>query len=867
MNVAELLTNSLSPDPKIRKQATATLENAAVVNFSGYLQLLCQELSNEQQLSPIRIAAGVAFKNTLTAKEPRKRQQLHDRWINLDSSLKQAIRHLALQTLSARDPLVHTTIAQVVASIASVDLPHNSWPDLLPILLQNITSLSSTPELKRTTLDTLGFICEDLDPSVLESKSNEILTAVVQGARKEEPSSQVRSSAIRALYNSLRFIRNNFSRDLERNYIMQIVCEATQANEDSVSIAAFECLVSVVMLYYDYMMPYMNQGLFQMTISSMRNTNESIALQAIEFWSSVCDEEIDRQILQEESSDPITIFHFARAALPHVLPTLLSLLSLNRSQDADEDEWTVSKSAATCLSLFSNCVQDDILNDKTLFSFLEQNLVHSDWTKREAALMAFASILDGPSPALLEPYAKQALPLCIKMMTDAIPAVRDTASWTLGRICDLLSHVIDTALLPDMIIAILNGLKDEPRIASHCANVLIYLATNFGAVQGSEAPEVGILSPFFQRCVTQLVFAAQRGDSDESNLASVSYQAISALITYAAKDVYEMIYQLTGSLLVSLEETIALQGQKVGFDGALKITDTQSYLCTVLHSIIKKIQANVRPLLGRMMGVFFQILSSGAYVKAVSLFEDVLLTIGSIIEEVGLDFGVYLEHFFPILCQGIGQHGETMLCIISIGLVGDLAHALDKQLLPFTEVLMKCLSEAFIDPVTDRSVKPHILTAFGDIGLAIGAAFQPFLVGAMGILQQESVSSIDLLQQAGGNGLDDVDYAHEIQEGILSCYICILQGMKEGGLMEMVWPYVPNMMNLIQQTSTDQLKNEGVARQAISLLGDICVTYGSRMRDRLQDQWIRTYVKTYRKGDQYSESTINVANWVYKLLG
>lgn len=53
-------------------------------------------------------------------------------------------------------------------------------------------------------------------------RSNEILTAVVHGARKDEPSVEVQASAMNALYNSLPFIRENFEREGERNYIMQV---------------------------------------------------------------------------------------------------------------------------------------------------------------------------------------------------------------------------------------------------------------------------------------------------------------------------------------------------------------------------------------------------------------------------------------------------------------------------------------------------------------------------------------------------------------------------------------------------------------------------------------------------------------------
>jgi importin subunit beta-1 len=45
-------------------------------------------------------------------------------------------------------------------------------------------------------------------------RADEILTAVVHGARKDEPSTDVQLAAMQALYNSLSFIRENFEREV-----------------------------------------------------------------------------------------------------------------------------------------------------------------------------------------------------------------------------------------------------------------------------------------------------------------------------------------------------------------------------------------------------------------------------------------------------------------------------------------------------------------------------------------------------------------------------------------------------------------------------------------------------------------------------
>ncbi|KAF2322321.1 hypothetical protein GH714_011771 [Hevea brasiliensis] len=92
------------------------------------------------------------------------------------------------------------------------------------------------------------------------------------------------------------FAKSNFSNNMELDYVMRIVCEATLSLEVKMRQAAFECLVSISSMYYKKLAPYM-QDIFNIRAKVVREDEEPVLLQAIEFWSSICDEEID--ILEE----------------------------------------------------------------------------------------------------------------------------------------------------------------------------------------------------------------------------------------------------------------------------------------------------------------------------------------------------------------------------------------------------------------------------------------------------------------------------------------------------------------------------------------------------------------------------------------
>lgn len=60
----------------------------------------------------------------------------------------------------------------------------------------------------------IALLCSFQDPEQLQDKSNEILTAIIQGMRKEEPSNNVKLAATNALLNSLEFTKANFDKEV-----------------------------------------------------------------------------------------------------------------------------------------------------------------------------------------------------------------------------------------------------------------------------------------------------------------------------------------------------------------------------------------------------------------------------------------------------------------------------------------------------------------------------------------------------------------------------------------------------------------------------------------------------------------------------
>ncbi|SRR6266404_2213041 len=161
------------------------------------MHTLASELANESTPVFVRNAAGLALKNALTARvrsplllfspltpspaysvpyrvffspdllvfhvsqDSARQAEYSTRWLALDVKIRTEIKEFVLRGLHSEQVKAGTVAAQSVAAIATVELPHGQWPELIEILLRFVNTGTSVP-LRQSTLSAIGFICESL---------------------------------------------------------------------------------------------------------------------------------------------------------------------------------------------------------------------------------------------------------------------------------------------------------------------------------------------------------------------------------------------------------------------------------------------------------------------------------------------------------------------------------------------------------------------------------------------------------------------------------------------------------------------------------------------------------------------------------
>jgi importin subunit beta-1 len=848
MDLSQILLNAQNPVRDVRAEAEKQLAAAEQQNLPAFLLALCQELASSDKNPHSRRLAGLILKNALDAKDETRKQQRIQQWLALDATTKTHIKAGVIKTLADPAKEARHTAAQVLAKIAVIELPRDQWPDLIEMLMNHM--MSSDNNLKESTLEALGYICEEIEPHVIQEKSNQILTAVVQGMRKEEACADVRVAGTTALLNALEFVRANFEKEAERNYILTVVCEATQANVTQIRVAAFECLVKIAALYYDKIGNWM-QNIFNITLEAMKKDEELVAQQAVEFWSTVCDVEVDILLEMDEyvsmkEKPPRTCLNYIKGAMKFLIPVLMECLTKQEGEDQDEDAWNVSTAAGTCLALIATTVLDEVVPH--VMPFVRDNISSSNWRFREAAVLAFGSILEGPSGYIITELVTQAIPILLQHTKDPVVLVKDTTAWTLGRICQIHSQIL-TPKLPEVIQVLIEALADEPRIAAKACWAIHNLADAYEIDDKPTSP----LSPYFQALAVALLRATDRDDADESFLASSAYEAVNLLIQNSSKDSLPLIAQLLSPFLDRLEKTFATQ--IVSSEDKEAVIELQGHLCGSLQACTQKLEGEVKPFADRMMTLFLRVFES----QSASVQEEALMAVGALANAVEGDFIRYMPTFAKWLEVALRNWEEHSVCVIAVGVVGDICRALGDKVAPYCDALVSLLLENLKNPVINRTVKPPILSCFGDIALAIGGRFEPYLPHVMAMLQQASTTPIPETAD-----YDFVDYVLQLREDIFEAYTSIIQGLRTDNKADLFLRYVEHVVGFVSFVWNDPTKSDEVTRGAVGVLGDLAHALGPKVKDMLRHEIVQAILNECTTSA--NQQTREVAKWAKQVI-
>lgn len=844
-------------DPNTQKQAEAKIKEAEVASPEEYFKALAEEIAREDKPKIARQLSGLLLKNGLAAKDPARNQELKRRWASLPAACRNLVKEATTKALITPDFDVGKAASQVLAKIGSVEIPANEWPGLVPLLLQHVTNQDT--RARQIALVCLGYLCEDLvmlqedGTEVSDEISNQILTAVAQGMRDAD--NNIKLEATRAFYHAVVLAHKCFSKENERNFIMQVVTDTckTQGSE-AVQAVAFECLVQIATEYYQHLMPYM-PVLGPLTLDTIRGAPEKVAMPAMEFWSTVCDEELYvTDLIQSGQPADKQVFNIIQQALTHLVPLLTELLTRQVSEE-DDDTWNLAMAAGSCLNLVAQVVGDQCVD--LVLNFVQANFENPDWKFREAAILAYGSIMEGPSSEKMRPLVAGSYQRLVMCLRDQSIAVRDTLAWTLGRIAQFHPAIVPVKELTPVLG---QALQDNPRVASNVCWVLQVLAEGMpqGTIPGQNA-DTTQLSEFFPALAKALLEVSTRPDATERNLRMAAYNSLSMLISKAGNDCMQYMGELVTAMLGHLEQSFKVVDNECQLQG---------YICGVLTALAQRLRQQVSPMADKLMESALQVITAFQQVKggAQCLHEEALLLIMQVATGVGAAFERYMPLFAPHLKAGLENFEDVQVCYMSVGALGDISRCLEKELCKYCDTFLEILYKLLMNEKVDRKIKAGIMPIFGDVALAISGDFEKYLGPVIQMLHEASQTRLP--QDVRDPNDEWIEYLNTLRAGVMEAYTGIIHGLKDAGKLNLFKAHVSNLVSFVQEICNDQSTNEDVLKATLGVLGDVVLAFQQELVAYLQTPSFAPCLQNLvqfaaRSGDARTQQT---GQWLQSLL-
>jgi len=334
------------------------------------------------------------------------------------------------------------------------------------------------------------------------------------------------------------------------------------------------------------------------------------------------------------------------------------------------------------------------------------------------------------------------------------------------------------------------------------------------------------------------------------------------MVKNSPKDCYDTVQKTTVIILQRLQQVLQMENHIQSQSDRVQFNDLQSLLCATLQSVLRKVEPAHAPAISdTIMTALLQMFQSSTQTRSGGVQEDALMAVATLVEVLGDGFIKYMEAFKPYLLIGLKNTAEYQVCHAAVGLVGDICRAMAGRVAQWTDEIMEVLLTNLSSSSIHRSVKPQILSVFGDVALAVGPGFRKYLEHVLQTLMQASQAQVDR------SDYDMLDYLNELREGCLEAYTGIIQGLKGDSNtpapdLAIVQPHVSYIVQFITVVARDSEHSDASVAASAGLIGDLCAAFGRDIVQLLDVEPISDLLTAGRRSKTTKTKTLST--WATK---
>jgi transportin-1 len=523
------------PVPIRRKRIT---ELQATPEYAKYMTYILGQLAGQVD-DFVRQQAGLLLKN-----------HVGQHWQHMTPEVQEYVKNEAPRPIGDPNVQIRNVASSVITSIVAQFQDLGSWPGLVPILCQYLDT--GEHNAMDGSLNSLYKICEDsadkLDTDAADRPLNVLVPKFLGLFAHAHP--RFRELAV----NSIGKVLPLMPLVIVEHKDAYLQALSGLGGDPSPAVRKGVCQ-SIVMLFEikpEFIAPAI-ESVTAFMLERTQDADESVALEACEFWTAFCDQE--------------WLFPTLRAIIPTLVPILLARMVYSQDdieyfeaeeednqavadrpeemrpifhkakqevetadggddeEESDDDgdsevtEWNLRKCAAAGLDMIATTFGDDIL--VLVLPLLQEKLSsQGHWSVRESGVLALGAIAEGCYMGMCQ-HMEQLFPFMLSLLSDPVPLVRSITCWALSRYASWAVQLVhgDEQGNPDD--RFFKPLMEEllKRMLDHNKKVQEAACSAFATLT-EDAREA--LTPYLQPILQNLLFAFEK------------YQAKNLLILYDA---------------------------------------------------------------------------------------------------------------------------------------------------------------------------------------------------------------------------------------------------------------------------------------------------------------------------------------------
>ncbi|XP_071849376.1 transportin-1-like [Apostichopus japonicus] len=535
--ILQLLRESQSPDTETQRAVQQKLEDLnQFPDFNNYLIFVLTKLKNDAD-EPTRSLSGLILKNNVKA-------HFH----NFPPEVTNFIKMECLQNVGDPSALIRATIGILITTIASKGELTN-WPELLPSLCQLLDS--SDYNTCEGAFGALQKICEDsadfLDSEVLNRPLNVLIPKFLNYFKHHSP--KIRSHAIACVNQFI--ISKTQALMLHIDPFLENLFALASDEDSEVRKNVCRALVMLLEVRVDRLLPHM-QNIIEYILLRTQDPDESVALEACEFWLTLAEQQICREVLGAhlERLIPVLVHGMKYSEIDIILlkgdieeddmipdnvqdikPRFHKSKSHTQQHSIEEDgedsdsdyglddddalsDWNLRKCSAAALDVLANVFHDDLM--PVLLPILKETLESTEWEVKESGILVLGAIAEGCANAMV-PHLPRLIPFLISCLSEKKALVRSITCWTLSRYSHWIVNQPHEEYLKPLMTELLQRILDSNKRVQEAA------CSAFATLEEEACTE---LVPYLDTILKTLVFAF--GKYQHKNLL-ILYDAIGTL--------------------------------------------------------------------------------------------------------------------------------------------------------------------------------------------------------------------------------------------------------------------------------------------------------------------------------------------------